>query len=72
MLIVGLLLLAGLFVYFIWPLNEDQMRERAEALLLMDSRNALNQAKVSYLEPMLDRYPDGEHAALGARATGPS
>ncbi len=60
-LIVGLLLLAGLFVYFIWPLNEDQMRDRAEALLVMDSRNALNQAKVSYLEPMLERYPDGEH-----------
>ena len=23
--------------------------------------HSLNQAKVSYLEPMLDRYPDGEH-----------
>ena len=61
-LIAGLLLLTGLFVYFIWPLNEDQMRGRAEALLVQDSRTALNQAKVSYLEPMLDRYPDGEHA----------
>ena len=61
-LIAGLCLLAGLFGYFIWPLNEDQMRDRAESLLVMDSRNALNQAKVSYLEPMLDRYPDGEHA----------
>lgn len=61
-LIAGLCLLAALFGYFIWPLSEDQMRDRAELLLVKDSRNALNQAKVSYLEPMLDRYPDGEHA----------
>lgn len=61
-LIAGLVLLAGVFIYFIWPLNEDQMRARAEALLVMENRNAMNRAKVSYLEPMLDRYPDGEHA----------
>ena len=61
-LITGLLLLAGAFAYLIWPLNEDQMRQRAEALLIEESRNSLNQAKVNYLEPMLEKFPEGDHA----------
>ncbi|MFK8115110.1 MAG: serine/threonine protein kinase [Rubripirellula sp.] len=61
-LVTGLLLLVALFGYFIWPLNEDQMQARAEALLLQDTRNALNQAKTQFLRPMLERYPEGEHA----------
>ncbi len=60
-LILGLALLAGVFLYAMWPLSEDQMRERAEALLVEESRNSLNQAKVSYLVPMLERFPDGKH-----------
>ncbi len=62
-LIVGLALLVGVFTYFILPLNEDQMRRRAEALLTEDSRNSLNRAKVSYLVPMLEKYPEGQHAS---------
>jgi hypothetical protein len=62
-LITGLLLLAGLFAYFLWPLNEDQLRRRAEELLAEDSRNSLNQAKVSYLVPLLERYPEGKHSS---------
>ncbi len=61
-LISGLLLCILIFLYFIWPLNEDQMRKRAEDLLAEKTRNAMNQAKVNYLQPMLHRYPEGEHA----------
>ncbi len=61
-LISGLLCFAALFLYFIWPLNEDQMRERAEDLLTENTRNAMNQAKISYLKPMLEKFPEGEHA----------
>ena len=38
------------------------MRKRAEALLGESSRTSMNQAKVSYLQPMLQKYPEGEHA----------
>jgi hypothetical protein len=61
-LIVVLLLMAGLFAYLLWPLSEEQMRQRAERLLAEETRNALNRAKVSYLEPMLQKYPQGDHA----------
>jgi hypothetical protein len=65
-LVSGLVLLAGLFAYLIWPLNEDQMRHRAEELLVHDSRSSHHQAKVSYLEPMLRKFPDGRHAEWAA------
>lgn len=65
-LISGLILLAGLFAYLLWPLSEDQMRQRAEELMVDDSRSSLHQAKVSYLEPMLQKYPDGKHADWAA------
>ncbi|MGI9471705.1 MAG: serine/threonine protein kinase [Rubripirellula sp.] len=60
-LIAGLLMVTALFAYFIWPLNEAQMRDKAEALLTENTRNALNQAKTSYLIPMVEKYPEGEH-----------
>jgi hypothetical protein len=61
-LIGGLLLLVGLFAYVLWPLNEDQMRAKAEVLLAEETRNSMHQAKVSYLEPMLEKFPDGQHS----------
>ncbi|MCG8648838.1 MAG: serine/threonine protein kinase [Pirellulales bacterium] len=60
-LISALLVLVGVITYFVWPLNEDQMRQRAEELLAQDTRSALNQAKISYLQPMLVRFPEGKH-----------
>jgi hypothetical protein len=61
-LIFGLVLLAGLFAYFLWPLSEGEMRRRAEQLIAQQSRNSLNQAKLSYLKPMLKKFPEGEHS----------
>lgn len=60
-LIAALAVLLVGFTYILWPLNEDQLRSRAEALLVEETRNSLNQAKTSYLEPMLTRFPDGRH-----------
>ncbi|MAI31573.1 MAG: serine/threonine protein kinase [Rubripirellula sp.] len=62
-LVLGLILIASMITYAVWPLNETQMKSRAEELLTRDSRNALNQAKVRFLIPMLEKYPDGEHVA---------
>lgn len=61
-LIAGLALLVALVTYLVWPLNEDQLRRRAEALLAEDSRTALSQAKISYLVPLLEKYPNGKHS----------
>jgi len=58
----GLLVCILAFLYAIWPLSEDQMYQRAEQLLAENTRNARNQAKVAYLQPMLQKYPEGEHA----------
>jgi serine/threonine protein kinase len=60
-LIAALFVLTAGFAYILWPLNEDQMRSRAEALLVEQSRTSRNQAKTSYLEPMLTRFPEGKH-----------
>lgn len=61
-LVGGLLTCVAVFLYAIWPLSEGQMQQRAEQLLAENTRNARNQAKVAYLQPMLEKYPDGEHA----------
>lgn len=63
--ILLLLLLAGIG-YVAWPLNEDAMRERAETLLSRETRSSLTQAKISYLEPMLKKFPSGEHSEWAA------
>ena len=60
-LVLGLIVIASMITYTLWPLNENQMKGRAEDLLARENRNALNQAKVSFLVPMLEKYPDGEH-----------
>ena len=58
--VLGLLLAA--LVWLAWPLNEEAMRQRAEGLMAQKTRSALSQAKISYLEPMLQRFPEGEHS----------
>ncbi|WP_146594399.1 serine/threonine protein kinase [Novipirellula galeiformis] len=58
--LVAMLLMLG---YVAWPLNEDQMRKRAETLLSQETQTSMNQAKNNYLRPMIAQFPDGEHAA---------
>jgi len=55
--------LLGIFSFFtwlVWPLNESQLRSRAEALIAEETRSSLLQAKNSYLIPLIRRFPDGE------------
>lgn len=61
-LIVGL---AGI-AWILWPLNENQLRERAERLIAQQTGASLHQAKQGYLEPLLKRFPAGQHAAWAA------
>jgi hypothetical protein len=51
-----------MLVWVAWPLNEAKMRSEAEQLLAEDTRSSMSQARISYLEPMLAQFPDGEHA----------
>lgn len=62
-LMTSLVALVGLIGWFLWPLNESQLRNKAETLLAEGDRTALTEAKNQYLEPMLREYPEGEHAA---------
>ena len=64
-LIAALVLIVGLITYTMWPLDENALRAKAETMLREDSRSAWTQAKLKYLEPMLKRFPDGEHAEWG-------
>lgn len=61
-LVAALLIIVGFIGWLVWPLNESQMRARAASLIAEERRTSLEQAKNSYLIPMLKRFPDGEHA----------
>ncbi len=61
-LIAALAIIVGLITYTMWPLNEDSLRTKSETLLAQDSRSAWSEAKLKYLDAMLKRFPDGEHA----------
>jgi hypothetical protein len=56
-----LLAILGVITYLAWPLNEAQMRSRAETMLQSDNSILWNDARDKYLQPMLERFPDGQH-----------
>lgn len=58
---LGLVLAVGIVTWFLLPLSEDNLRQRAEKLL--DSQQWLdwNEARDSYLQPLIDRFPDGKY-----------
>ncbi|HET6880971.1 MAG TPA: hypothetical protein VFI31_12490, partial [Pirellulales bacterium] len=53
----------GLAAWIFWPLNEQQLYERAEPLMAGNDELAWKRARESYLEPMLKRFPQGQHTA---------
>jgi serine/threonine protein kinase len=61
-LVASLIAILGLIAYLVWPLNESQMRFRAETMLQSDNSILWNDARDKYLQPMLERFPDGQHA----------
>lgn len=65
--LIGVLVfaLAGI-TYLVWPLNERQMRTRAEALIAEGTRSSMHHAKTNFLQPMLKRFPEGESADWAA------
>jgi serine/threonine protein kinase len=65
-LIGGLVLIAAIFTYVLWPLSEDTMRRRAEALINEGTKTSMMQAKNNFLVPMINRFPDGEHVDWAA------
>lgn len=65
-LVAALLVTIAAIAWALWPLSEDQLRARAEALLAQSNRSAQQQAKQGYLLPMLKRFPEGKHAAWAA------
>jgi len=60
-LLACLALLIGVIVYLAWPLNEAQLRQRAETLMASEDAILWNDARDKYLLPMLDRFPNGRH-----------
>lgn len=56
------LILVAIVAWAMRPLNEERMFARAEALMSSDDFADWQIARKDYLEPLLARYPDGEHA----------
>lgn len=54
-------LLIAMLVWIAWPPNPNTMRQRAQELLDEGTRSSMSQARISYLEPLVRQYPDGEH-----------
>lgn len=57
-----LLLLIGAAAWFLRPLSDDELMARAEPLMLTDDTTRWNVAESDYLIPLLNRYPESEHA----------
>jgi serine/threonine protein kinase len=61
-IVVAIAAIIGIITFLAWPLNESQMRSRAEALLQSENGISWNDARDKYLLPMLDRFPQGQYA----------
>jgi hypothetical protein len=61
-LLATLALIAVMVTWYLWPLNEAQLRARAESLLEAGDRTSLGQAKDKYLQRIISEYPASENA----------
>jgi eukaryotic-like serine/threonine-protein kinase len=50
-------------VWFMLPLNEAALQARAQDLLASEKWIDWNEARDSYLQPMVERFPDGQRTA---------
>ena len=62
-LIAMLLIAISAVVWLMRPLDEATLRRRAEALLETKDSVQMNTAMDEYLLPLLERFPQGQHAA---------
>jgi hypothetical protein len=60
-------LVIGLCTWAFWPASEEQLFAKAEVLMASADRVQWQQARESYLEPLLKRFPDGQHAEQARR-----
>jgi hypothetical protein len=60
-LAVCLLLVVSAGAWALWPLNEQQLFERADALMATGDGVKWKEARDKYLGPLLARYPHGEY-----------
>ncbi len=60
-LVLCLLAVASVVTWLLWPLNEAQLFAKAERLMKDPVQH--ESARTQYLEPLLKRFPNGEHAA---------
>jgi hypothetical protein len=61
-LVAALVVIALFVTWFLWPLSEQQLRDRAEALLAEGTRTSMGQAMDEYLVRIVNEYPDSENA----------
>ncbi|QDU92985.1 serine/threonine-protein kinase [Lignipirellula cremea] len=61
-LVGALVIILGLTVWGFWPLSEQQLFDRGQALMATEDISDWNRARSSYFEPLLARFPDTAHA----------
>ncbi len=61
-LLLGLVLAVGATIWFLLPLGEATLRARAEQLLASDQWLDWNEARDSYLQALVTRFPDSQAA----------
>lgn len=64
-----LALVVGAAAWAFWPLNEEQLYQHAEPLMAGNDDNEWKRAREKYLEPLLERFPQGQHAAWAREQT---
>lgn len=57
-----LLLVVGAAAWSLWPAGEAELFAKAEQLMASDDQVKWKQARDSYLQPLLERFPESEHA----------
>lgn len=61
-LVACLLLLIGGVTWALWPPSEQELFASAQPLMESDQPYQWKDAQMMYLEPLLERFPDGEYA----------
>jgi hypothetical protein len=57
-----LMLLGGVSSYLFWPANEESLFRQARALMATNEEMQWERARQYYLEPLLEKFPNGTHA----------
>ncbi len=60
-LLSGLILAASVVTWFLLPLSEENLKQRAEKLLNSQQWVDWNEARDSYLQPLIERFPNGKY-----------